>query len=295
MRLLATTLVALLAPLAPTAAQAIIAAPWGLQLPTRFVDLGAGMFSDATPVSTQFAGLTFTNASYFTAAAPNNNVAGGHLRRDFTATGPDTLILKFAHSVSDVTFVYHQIGTQAPTTIRAKYLGFTFDSFTIQWNETQPNNFFGFAGCWLDEVQIDFVGDFRLDSLAYNPTFGASCNYHNGSGINPPGFDCVTMPILGGTWHGRVANTPNTLLTALVYSPVGLLVPGAPLFGGELVVNPSGAFVAFVGTTDHMLPIPSSASSWLGTQLVFQGLRLENLGGSLTFQLLNAQLLIIAL
>lgn len=295
MRLLATA-VALFVPLAPASAQQqLIAQPWGLQLPARLIDFGAGMFPDATTVSNQFAGVTFSHAAYFTAAAPNNNVAGGYLGNDYTAGPPDTMTIRFLHSVSDCSFVYHQIGTGAPTTFRAKYQGFVVDFFTIPWNETSPNNFFGFLECHVDEVQIDFVGDFRIDSLAYNPVIGASCTYFNGSGINPAAFWCATPPILGGTWHGTIANTPNTLLTALVYSPLGMVTPAVPLFGGELLVSPSQAFVAFVGTTDCTLPIPSAASTWIGTQLALQGLRLDLVGGSPTFVPTNAQLLLLGL
>jgi hypothetical protein len=166
--------------------------------------------------------------------------------------------------------------------------------FTIQWNETQPNNFFGFTECLVDEVQIDFVGDFRIDQLAYNPELPGRCHWHNGSGVNPGAFLCATDPIIGSTWHGTIANTPNTVLSAIIYSPVGLQVPPIPLFGGELVVHPQGAYIAFVGTTDHLLPIPAS-SFWVGTLLAFQGLRLDLVGGALTFVPLNAQLLQIGL
>src|SRR5262245_61847642 len=63
---LATTLVAFLLPLASAAAQAVIAQPWGLQPAARLIDFGAGMFPDATPITNQFAGVTFSHASYFT-------------------------------------------------------------------------------------------------------------------------------------------------------------------------------------------------------------------------------------
>src|SRR5204863_452157 len=83
-------------------------------------------------------------------------VVGGFLGNDIAAGPPDTLSVHFAQSVSDVSFVYHQVGTQTPSTFRAKLQGTTVDSFTILWNETQPNNFFGFAKTALDEVEIDF-------------------------------------------------------------------------------------------------------------------------------------------
>jgi hypothetical protein len=292
---LAAPFVVLVAALAAAPAQAFVAQLYNLNPSARLVDFGAGLFPDGTPITSQFAGVTFTNASYVTAAAPNNNVVGGHIVKDAAAGPPDTLRIRFAHSISDVGFAYHQIGTTGPTTIRAKYQGFVFDVVTIVWNETQPNNHFGFLNCWLDELEIDFVGDFRLDSLAYNPTFGASCNGFYGTGVNPPAFTCATLPILGGTWHGAIATTPDTVSTALVFAPAGVLGSPVPLFGGELLVDPAQGLVAFLGRNDYPLAIPSAASSWLGTQLVFQGVRLDVVGGAPTFVPLNAMLLILGL
>ena len=294
MRFLPTLLVTVVAPLAAASAQSLIANPWGLQPAARTIDFGSGMFPDGTAVSTQFAGVSISHAAYFTSAAPNNNVVGGYLGNDVAAGPPSTVTIRFLHSITDVSFVYHQIGTQTPTTIRAKFQGGVVDLFSLPWNETQPNNFFGFVGgCWLDELEIDFASDFRIDSLAYNPVTGASCTYFNGSGVNPAGFGCVTPPILGGTWHATVFNEPNTLLTALVYSPAGWTAP-VPLFGGELLLDPSQAFVAFVGTTDYSLAIPS-ASSWVGTTFTFQGVRLDLVGGSPALVPLNAMLILLGM
>jgi hypothetical protein len=292
MRIL-TSLVALVAPLASAPAQAVVAATSGLQLPARLLHFGSGMFPDGTPLSTELAGLTISHASYFTAAAPSNNVAGGFLGNDVAAGPPNTLSIRFAQSISDISFVYHQVGTLTPSTIRAKLAGNTVDSFTILWNETLPNNFFGFVKTALDELQIDFATDFRLDSLAFNPVGGAGCYPYNGNNVNPASFGCTTLPVLGETWQATVFNTPNTLLTAIVYAPAGLLTP-VPLFGGELLVDPSQPFVALVGTSSYSLPIPS-ASSWVGTTLAFQGVRLELVSGTPAFVPLNAMVLMLGL
>lgn len=293
MRPFVASIVALVAPLASTPSQAIIAETSGLVSPARLIDFGTGAFPNGTPLSTELAGLTIAHASYFTALAPNNNVAGGFLANDVAAGPPNTLSIRFAQLLSDISFVYHQVGTQTPSTIRAMEQGVTVDSFTILWNETQPNNFFGFVKTGLDELQIDFVGDFRLDSLAFNPVGGAGCHPFNGSNINPASFSCVTLPVLGETWQGTIWNTPATLLTAIIFAPAGLGSP-VSLFGGELLLNPAQPLVAFMGTTSYSFAIPA-ASSWVGTTLAFQGVRLELVGGSPAFVPLNAMLLTLGL
>ena len=288
MRLLASSLFALVAPLASTCAQAIVAQPSGLDFPGRVIDFGANLFPDGTPLSTQFGGLVITHASYFTAAAPNNNVAGGFLGNDASAGPPHTMSIRFAHSISDLSFVYHQIGA-GTSTIRARLQGNTVDSFNIAWNETQPNNFFGFLETAIDELQIDFAGDFRLDSLAFNAIAGAACYYYNGSNVNPAGFGCMNGPILGETWHGHVFNAPNTLLTALVYAPAGL-GPAVPLLGGEFLLDPAQPLIAFTGGADYFFPIPGD-SSFAGTRLALQAVRIDLIGGTPTFVPMNAALL----
>lgn len=289
---LAACLFALVAASALASAQAIVAQSSGLATPARLVDFGAGLFPDATPLSTQFAGLTIAHASYFTRSA-SNNVEGGFLANNAAAGPPDTLRIRFAQSVADISFVYHQIGIQAPSTIRALLNGVVVDSFSILWNQTQPNNFFGFLQTALDELQIDFVGDFRLDDLAFNPIGGAGCHPWNGNNVNPASFSCSTLPVLGSTWQGTIWNTPGTVLTAIVFAPAGLGSP-VPLFGGELLLNTAQPLIAFPGTTNYSIPIPAAAS-WVGTRFAFQGVRLDLVGGSPTVVPLNAMLLILGL
>lgn len=279
----------LLAPLPGLAAQAIIAQNAGLTTPAQVIDFGAGVLPNFTPVSNQFPGLTITHASYFTTGV-SNNLVGGFLTNDFGAGLPNTLRIQFATPITDLSFVYHQISTQSPSVVRAVLQGVTVDSFSGTWNQSQPNNYFGFTNTVFDELQIDFVADFNVDTLAFNPVGAAACQYWNGSGVNPVGFTCGTLPQLGTTWQGTVATNPNTVLSAIVFAPGGF-APAFPLFGGELLVQPAG-LVAFSGLNNYTFAIPA-ATSWTGTVLPFQGVRLDVIGGVPTFVPLNALRLVI--
>jgi hypothetical protein len=288
---LAAPLFALLVPLAASAAQAIVAQPSGLSSPGRVVDFGSGQFANGTPITTQFAGLTIAHASYFTTGA-SNNLAGGFLTNDFSGP-PNRLSIRFAQSISDVSFVYHQIGTQNPSVIRALLQGVTVDSFSILWNATSPNNFFGFEQTAMDEIQIDFDGDFNLDTLAFTAIGGAACHYYNGTNVNPAGFGCLTGPVLGGIWQSSVFTTPSTVLTALVHSPAGF-APPVRLFGGELLLSPALPWIAVTGGSTYSVPIPADPS-WVGASLHFQAVRLELVGGGLAFVPMNATQIVIGL
>jgi hypothetical protein len=284
------SLLAVALPIATADCQHIIAQPAGLASPARVVDFGASLFPNWTPITTQFAGLSIAHARYFT--NNYNNLVGGFLTNDPVGL-PNTLTIRFAQPISDVSFVYHQIGQQNPSVFRAVLQGVTMDSFAMLWNQTQPNNFFGFQQTVMDELQIDFDGDFNLDTLAFNPIGGASCNAFNGTNVNPAGFGCTSLPVLGGTWQASVFNTPSTLLTALVYAEGGFGAP-IPLFGGELLLDPSAPWIAFAGTTNYSLAIPADPF-WVGTTLHFQAVRLEAVGSALTFVPLNALQVIVGI
>jgi hypothetical protein len=276
---------------AESSAQHIVAANQGLLAPAIVETFGANLLPNFAPVSTQFSGLTITHAAYFTTGI-SDNLVGGFLTNNFAAGAPYTLRIQFATPITDVSFVYHQIGG-GNSTIRAVLGGVTVDSFSGSWNQSQPNNWFGFMNTVCDEIQIDFQADFNVDTLAYNPAGAtpASCQMWNGNGINPTAFTCTTLPVLGTTWQGAVATTPNTLLTALFFAPGGVAAP-LPLFGGELLVSLAPSPVGFVGGPNFAFPVPSSPT-WAGTVLVFQGLRLENSAAGLAFELLNAQQLVV--
>jgi hypothetical protein len=167
-------LVLLAAPVAH--AQAIVAQSSGLTNPDHLVDFGANLFSNFTPISTQFPGLVFSHTSYFTTGV-SNNLVGGFLTNDFSG-GPDTLSVQFASPMSDVSFVYHQVGNTGPTTYRVLLGGVVVDSFSNFSDQFQPNNYFGFTSSVFDRLEIDFVTDFNLDTLAFNdagPTVVAYC------------------------------------------------------------------------------------------------------------------------
>jgi hypothetical protein len=266
--------------------QAIIAGNLGIPEPARVIDFGANLLPNFAPVTTQFPGLTVTNASYFTINGSSNGLVGGFLTKDLSSAS-SLLRLQFGAPVSDTSFVYHQVGTLAPSTIRSLLAGVVVDSFSGTWTQFQTNNVFGFTNSSFDEIQIDFVSDFNIDQLAFNPADAALCTPYNGTGVNLAGFLCSTLPVLGTTWQGQIVTASNTLLTALVYAPLGL-GPPVPLFAGELLLQPSAGDVLFASSGSYALPVPA-ASSWLGTTLTFQGVRLDNLGGVATIVPMNAR------
>jgi hypothetical protein len=169
--------------------------------------------------------------------------------------------------------------------------GVVVDSFSGSWNQAQPNNYFGFTNTVFDELRIDFVADFNVDTLAFNPPLPvASCTLQNGGNVNAVGFTCASLPQLGTAWQGSVVHQPNTLLSALAYAPFGLQTP-VPLFGGELLVDPN-SLVLFTGGPSYGFAIPASPA-WVGSVLTFQGLRLDLVAGTPAIVPLNAQVLLV--
>ena len=261
MRLLLVPAAFSLALFPTTDAQAgqIIADFTGLASPDHVIDFGAGLFPNFTPISTEFPPLTVTHARYFTTGS-SNNLVGGFLTND-PIGGPDTLKIQFASPVTDVSFVYHQVGSSTSSVFRVLLGGVLVDSFTNFSDQSQPNNYFGFTDLVFDELQIDFVVDFNLDYVAYNDG-SASCAFRNGTGINPPDYSCTTLPILGSLWQAQIAVNPGTLLSLFAVAPGGP-DPGTPLFpafsrpsGRGFLISPSGASVA--------LPMGSVSSSKKG-------------------------------
>lgn len=286
--LLASLSFALVIAAAP--AQAIVASTTGIADPARVVDFGANVLPNFAAVTNQFPGVTVTNASYFTIGGTSLGITGGFLTKLLTPTS-STVSLQFAAPVTDASFVYHQVGTGSPSTIRALLAGVVVDSFSGSWTQYQPNNVFGFTNLVFDEIQIDYVVDFNIDSLAFNPVGAARCPSFNGSGINLAGFLCTALPVLGTTWQGTVVTTPNTLLTLLAYAPLGIGTP-IPVFGGELLLQPSAGDVLFPGTGSYALPIPNS-SVWTGVQFTFQAVRIDSIGGVPTIVPMNARTLVL--
>ena len=268
-----------------TIAQAIIAQTSGLANPDRVITFGANLFPNFTPVSIEFPGITITHASYFTTGV-SNNLVGGFLTNNFGAGLPNTLRIQFAGVITDCSFVYHQIGTSQPTNMRALLQGITMDSFSGSWNQFQPNNYFGFTNTAFDEIQVDFVGDFNVDTLAISGPSVAKCSVANGTNVNPLALTCGNAPVIGTTWQGNIASAPGTLLTFLAWAPGGMGAP-FPLFGGEVLVNPAPPPVLFSSANPYTIAIPSSPT-WVGTVLTFQGLRLDLVAATPTLVLLNA-------
>lgn len=274
---------------APAVAQAIIAQTGGIANPTQVFDFGAGVLPNFAPVTNQFAGLTIANASYFTTGSINNLV-GGFLTRNLTSA-TTSLRIQFAQPVVDASFVFHQVASGTTTTMRALVQGVEVASFAGSWNQGQPNNYFGFANTYLDELQIDFVSDFNFDTLAVRAAGGAACLFRNGTGANPADFACATLPQLGTQWQGTVATNANTLASVLAYGAGGFGAP-LPLFGGELLLQPSPPLVTFTGFGSYGFPIPSSPGL-IGLSLPFQAARLDLVGGAPQIVLLNGVELIV--
>lgn len=277
------TIVASLFLCAAAAAQPIIAQMSGLPNPDRVVDFGANLFPNFTPITNQFSGLRIGHCAYFTTGSVNNLV-GGFLTKDSSGP-PDTLSIAFAGPIRSLSFVYHQVGSGRPSVFRALLGGSVVSTFTNQSTQSQPNNYFGFTNILFDELQIDYVVDFNLDTLAIVDA-AASCVTRNGNGINPLAYTCSNQPVIGTTWLAQIARTVNTAGTFLVVAPGGTSPP-IPLLNGELLVQPSPPPVVLQVPSSFGLRIPAQTSS-IGRVIATQGLRAENVGPTVVAQLLNA-------
>lgn len=273
-------------------AQAIIAQSQGLTNPGGIIDFGANLFPNFTPVSTQFTGITITHARYFTTGV-SNNLVGGFITNDFSGM-PNTLRIVWAVPITDLTFVYHQISTAQPSNFRAM-LGTTLvHSFSHLWNQTQPNNYFGFTGLVFDTLELDFVSDFNVDTLAFNSSSPlARCTVRNGTGINPSVYACTTLPVMGTNWLSTMATTPNTIGTFLAFA-LGGPHPGFPMLGGEVLVQLNPAPVLVAGSGSYSVAIPTGPQ-WLGWAISTQGLRVDAVGPTQVFRPLNAIDLVLGL
>ena len=240
MRLISLVLTAcsLLIPTSAAQAQAIIAQNSGLASPQHVIDFGANLFPNFTPISTQFAGITVTHASYFTTGV-SNNLVGGFLTNDFSGA-PDTLTIKFASPISDLSFVYHQIGTWQPSNFRAMLGAVVVDSFSNLSNQTQPNNYFGFTNIVFDELQLDFVSDFNVDTLAFNdasqPVVYCTAKI-NSLGCTPTiGYSGSPSASAGSGFSVQAIQVLNNKNGLLFYGVTGRAT--LPFQGGTLCVQP---------------------------------------------------------
>jgi len=211
----------------------IIAANNGLSGTDHLIDFGANLFPNFTDITTQFPGAIFSHTRYFTTGAVNNMV-GGFLTNDFSGP-PNTLTVKFDHPIEDLSFAYHQVGTGQASVFRVLLGGVLVDSFVNTSDQFQPNNYFGFTGLLFDELQLDFVVDFNIDTLAYNDpnstSSGAPFCSGDGSatpcpcGNGPTGAGCANS---SGSGARLVASgTPDTSSDTFVLQ-VSDSVPGKP-------------------------------------------------------------------
>lgn len=268
----------------PLVAQAYTAQPTGIPNPNHTQTFGANLFANFAPVTNQFPGLTIFHAAYFTTGV-SNNLIGGFLTNNFSAGSPNTLRIQFASAISDVSFVYHQISTSQASVFRAVLGGSTVFTYSYLWNQTSPNNYFGFTNLVFDEVQIDFVADFNLDTLAYNDA-AATCTIRNGSNVNPIGYVCVTTPSIGTNWQANIAPNANTLTTFLALAPGGPH-PGFPYLSGEVLIQLVPMPILFEGPGAFSFALPNDPML-LGLQATTQGVRIDLVGPTQTIVLLNA-------
>jgi hypothetical protein len=268
----------------PLVAQAYIAQNSGIPNPNQVETFGANLLANFAPVSTQFAGLTIFHAAYFTTGV-SNNLVGGFLTNNFSAGLPNTLRIQFAQTISDVSFVYHQISTSQPSVFRAMLAGSPVFTYSYLWNQTASNNYFGFTNLAFDEVQIDFVSDFNLDTLAYRYAAG-SCTIRNGSNVNPIGYVCVTTPSIGTNWQANIAPNANTLTTFLAVGPGGPH-PGFPFGAGEVLIQLVPMPILFEGPGAYSFAVPNDPGL-LGLQAATQGIRIDLVGPTQAIVLLNA-------
>lgn len=113
--------------------------------------------------------------------------------------------------------------------------------------------------------------------LRLTPSLG-SCTFRNGSGVNPVACTCLTTPVVNTTFQIGLSSGPNTLAT-LLFADFQPIAP-FPLFGGELLISPAA------------FPVPATLAIpywWQGLQFSLQGVRLDDVSGSLTIVLTNAQ------
>ncbi|MEM7310973.1 MAG: hypothetical protein AAF682_30165 [Planctomycetota bacterium] len=118
----------------------------------------------------------------------------------------------------------------------------------------------------------------------------ASCTFRNGTGVNPTGFSCVTVPVIGMDWEVEVATTPTTLATyvAVAAKPGTTPVPGL----GEILLGLAAPLVLLEGLGTHITPLPTDCGL-IGSNFASQGLRLETGRVGPVAVLLNAQDLVV--
>ena len=218
-------------------AQAIIAQNSGLPSPDHVETFGANLYPNFTPISTQFPPLTITHSRYFTTGT-YLNLNGGFLTNDFSGA-PDTISIKFGSTISDVSLVYHQVGN-GTSTFRAMLGAAVVDSFSIAWNQTASNNYFGFTNIVFDELQLDFVGDFNFDEVAWNDASSPPVVYCtakvNSLGCTPTiGSIGSSSATAGLGFTVRATNVINNKPGLLIYSNTGRTA--VPFSGGLRCMN----------------------------------------------------------
>jgi hypothetical protein len=131
-----------------------------------------------------------------------------------------------------------------------------------------------------------FQGAPNLYSLSADLSAAATCTFRNGRGVNPTGFTCTTLPVLGNNWVTQVPTTTSTLQTLLgvALAPA----PGTPFYGGELLLDLSSPPQIDSARGTHTVPIPN-VPSFLGLVASSQGFRIDVSGRVASVVVFNAQ------
>lgn len=117
----------------------------------------------------------------------------------------------------------------------------------------------------------------------------AACVARNGSGVNPATYTCSSPPAIYGTFAAEVSTTPDSALTALVFS-LGAPAAPVPLGGQELLIDVPFALLDVRPIRDggiHEFALPGHPTL-LGATLATQAGRVELLGGVPVVELANA-------
>jgi len=139
--------------------------------------------------------------------------------------------------------------------------------------------------CYMtQDIQVNVTATSTQLDVQMEPAC-AECAMYNGSGINPTGFDCATLPVLGTNWDSTIPTVGSTLSTQLGLSTTAAQMP---LLGGELLIGmgPELVFQAAMGS--HTIGVPND-NSLLGALIYAQGFRVDSAGAGATLVLFNGR------
>ena len=146
----------------------------GLSAPETLIDFGNGDFADTTPVTTQFAGVTFGSDGDGWAYRTGNivpNIAGGHLIRASVDQAITEFSMLFDSDVSEAMFNFKAFTSPIHDWTMSSWLGGA-QVETVTFDDVSNNGlFYGFIDSRFDEVRFQNLHDdagFELDNLQFS-------------------------------------------------------------------------------------------------------------------------------